>query len=185
MGGIAENLRAMRGNTVAPRGVMWLLKSFPVTPNMPIQTVKGDFRIMPNCPSCIGQGGSFGSSEYLGMVVFDGIVTDPSGSLTSKGVPSRADVLDANLVYEGGGCKAVTWCGWETVDVGGTLRPTQAYITVAFKVEDGNLVQIAEMEVDNLTVSNVVNVEPTALPVGDIAQLWSQDYQASCLQLRH
>jgi FG-GAP-like repeat/CARDB/Beta-propeller repeat len=154
----------------AVRGVLWLLKTFPVTPNVPIKTLQADFRLKLD-----EQGNLATSQQFYGMVIFDGVVSNPSGQAVS-GVPTRADVLASDIHIDN--CGKGTWCSWIPSTLGGKVVPTRSMITVAFKVEDNQQGQTSYAELDNLTISGIANVPPVNVPVGDIAQLWKQDYQA-------
>lgn len=161
----AAELQTAPDNSV--RGVLWLLKSFPVTPGVTIQTLKADIRVWMNSST----------RTRFGLVVFDGIVANPSGPTGPSGVPLSDNELDSDIVLDGPGfCGTSPWCPWQTVDFGGLITPTHAYITVAFRVEDTSTAYNAAIEADNLTVGNVVNVSADAVTTGDIAQLWKQDY---------
>ncbi len=61
--------------TDSVRGELWLLKTFPVIPGNPIQTLTGDYRVKVTGTS----------DEYVGMVVFDGTVTRPPSDLAYAG----------------------------------------------------------------------------------------------------
>ena len=171
----AATLGAALMNTApgnAPRGVLWLLKSFPVQPNTPIDLIEADIRSQYNA-----------SGYDYSLIVFDGIVTSPYGQTDAANVPLQQPGLMNYQIFRNNcaGGTAGSWCPWQTVDFGGQggyLVPSTTYITVAFRIGDrGNDSQVFG-EIDNLTVSNVVNVGPAALPAGDMAQLWKQDYQA-------
>lgn len=153
--------------TDSVRGVLWLLKTFPVTPGVPIQSVIADFRVKVASASP--------AAQYYGVDVFDGAVSNPSGT-TISGVPTRPDLLAADVRFEQ--CGNNIWCTWHTATLGGgqTLVPSQSVITVAFMVQDTNLNQTVYAEYDNLTVSGIASVAPTDVPTNDIAQLWKQDY---------
>ena len=149
-----------------PRGALWLLKTFPVVPGQVIRTL-ADFRIKV----------SGGSRERVGVVVFDGTVTNPSGQTDTFGMPLRPDVLTSDIQSLGLECAANTWCPWNTVDLT-NIVPYSATVTVALIVNDTRNSQTSYAEFDNLTVSGVQNAPAASLPVGDMAQLWKQDYQA-------
>ena len=149
----------------AARGVLWLMKTFPVTPGVPVKKIQADFRFR-----AIGAGAT---EQYYGMVVFDGAVTNPSG-LTDKGVPLRSDVLASNISLD-----LCNWCAWRTVTLNQQVEPRSQYITVAFRVEDKLLDQTSWLEVDNFTVDGVNNPAASSIPSGDLALLWKQDIKAS------
>jgi hypothetical protein len=159
--GAAEMYTAPDGG---PRGVLWLLKTFPVTARATIQSISADFRMKVAASSP--------TRQYYGMVVFDGVVSNPSG-LTVAGVPQRTDVLAADIHFDQ--CGNDLWCGWNASSRS-NITPSNSVITVAFMVQDTNLSQTSYMEMDNLKVSNVATVASPSVPTGDIAQLWKQDY---------
>lgn len=153
-----------------PRGILWLLKSYPVESGVPIQTIQADFRLKLN--------GTL-RARY-GLIVFDGLVTDPSGPTTQL-ADSTFVMGDPSLVNDT--CYGLTvgqWCAWQTVNAGGKyIVPTTSYITIGFKLEDVRDTQTAFAELDNLTVSGVITTADPTLPAADIAQFWNQTYQAS------
>lgn len=171
-------LNTAPGNT--PRGVLWLLKTYPVQPGVPVQTIQGDFRLKLS-----------GTVQMkYGLVVFNGIVTNPSGVTDAvTGVPLRSDALTGYMAQSGAitsvgdacyGLTAGQWCAWQTVNVGGQyVVPTSGYITVGFRVVDTRTDQVSFGELDNLTVSGVVTTGDPSLPPNDLAQLWTKTYQAT------
>lgn len=159
----------------APRGVIWLVKTFPVKPGEAIPVLTADLRTKYT-----------GDPEYYGLIVFDGVVTAPYG-VSSLGIPQRSDVLayasfssNTNSNSSCGGVAVGDWCPWETADIGGTQRvePTKSHITVAFRMADTSTTAAPSVEVDNLSVSNVTSEASSSVPVNDIAQLWSTGYLA-------
>jgi hypothetical protein len=171
-------LNTAPGNT--PRGVLWLMKSYPVQPGTPIQTIQADVRLKINSTT---------KTKY-GVIVYDGLVTNPSGTTdAATGVPLRSDVLAGQTILSGDsasasdacfGVTAGNWCAWQSLSVGGQyVVPTSAYITVAFKVEDIRTDQTSFGEVDNIKVSNVVTTADSTLPRNDLAQLWDKNFLAS------
>lgn len=162
----------------APRGVLWLLKSYPVKAGIPIQAIQADFRLKLN--------GTI--RQYYGIALFDGVVTNPSGQ-TISGVPQRSDTLAASMAFSGDtssinsdacyGLTAGQWCAWQTASLGGQyIVPSSSAITVALRLGDSRADQQAFAEFDNLSVSNVVTEVGSPVPVNDIAQLWTAGYQA-------
>jgi hypothetical protein len=165
-----------------PRGVLWLLKTYPVQAGVPLQTIQADARVKI----------SDSISIKYGIVVFNGIVTNPSGVADAiTGLPAnRTDVLSGNVVDSGSttsgvgnACYGVAigqWCGWRILNAGGTyIVPTSSYITVAFKVVDTSSSQTSYGELDDLTVSGVVTTGDPTLPPNDLAEFWKTTYQAS------
>ena len=164
-----------------PRGVLWLLKTYPVEAGVPIQTVSADARVKI----------SDTVSVKYGIVVFNGIVTKPSGVTDLiTGLPTRSDVLSGKILSSGTtsttsgyACEGVTsgqWCAWRTLNAGGQyVVPTSSYITVAFRVEDTSTSQTSFGELDNLTVSGVVTVGNPTVPPNDLGQQWKATYLAS------
>ena len=152
------------GPTATPRGVLWLLKTFPVTPGIAVQTLDADFRLLVA-----------GQAEHYGIVVFDGAVSDPSGAEFGSLTP-RSDVLTSDIHFDT--CVGV-WCPWVTSHLGGRVMPTHSVITVAFELTDVRTGQIPYAEFDNLVVSGIANLAASAVPVNDIAELWRQDYSYS------
>ena len=166
-----------------PRGVLWLLKSYPVEAGVPIQTVQADARINI----------SGSTSMKYGIVVFNGVVTNPSGATSSiTGLPLatvRSDVLAGQVVASGvstdvgAACSGVApgqWCAWQTLNAGSQyVVPTSSYITVGFRVVDSATDQISSGEVDNLTISGVVTTGNPSIPPNGLAQLWAETNQAS------
>ena len=158
----------------APRGVLWLLKSFPVQPGVPIQILRGDLRTKYT-----------GRGDNYALWLFDGKVTSPYGLTDALNNPLRTDVL-ANQNYDSGSSKTCAgvavgdWCPWQQADLIGNnyVVPTQSYITVAFRVDDTSTAYQPFAEFDNLAVSNVTTSGSSPVPVNDIAQLWSSSYQA-------
>lgn len=149
------------------RGVLWLMKTYPVLPGVPIPVIQADFRNKT----------STATNQYVGIVVFDGTVTNPSGQ-TSAGVPIRPDVLAADMRTQN--CGANTWCPWTTTNIGGsTVIPTAATITVAFRLGDTSTSLTHYGEVDNIKIDGIAASAQSAVPQGDIAQLWANGYQAS------
>ena len=159
---------------VTPRGVLWLLKSFPVQPGVAIRVLKGDLRTKYT-----------GRGDNYALWLFDGKVTSPYGITDGLHNSLRTDVL-ANHNYDSGSsntCAGVAvgdWCPWQQADLIGNnyVVPTQSYITVAFRVDDTSASYQPYAEFDNLVVSNVTTSGSSPVPVNDIAQLWSTGYQA-------
>ena len=153
-----------------PKGVLWLLKSYPVQPGVPIATIDADMRLKLN--------GTLRQS--YGLVVYDGLVTNPAGTaveLSSQLFISGDPGIASDACFGG---TVGQWCAWQTLNVGGQyVVPTSAYITLAFKVADNRTTQTSFGEVDNVTVSGVVTTVDSPLPRNDIAQLWEKSYQAS------
>lgn len=150
------------------RDKIWLLKTFPVEAGVRVQSLRADFRLKV-------AGGSI--TDYYGIMVFDGIVTNPVG----------VTPLKQNLQYDGNNTSASdacynvplgNWCAWKTgVDIG-DFEPTQSYITVGFYLSDVRFAQTNYAEFDNLLVSNVAATASSPVPANDIAQLWSANFQA-------
>lgn len=164
-----------------PRGVLWLLKTYPVEAGVPIQTIQADVRLKLN-----------GTTKMkYGVVVFNGIVTNPSGVTDAvTGLPAnRTDVLTGEMLYSGNttatgdACFGVTvgqWCAWQTLNMGGQyIVPTSSYITVGFRVVDTSTSQTSFGEVDNITLSGIVTTGDPTLPPNDLAKLWDATYAAS------
>lgn len=145
-------------NPASAVGVLWLLKSFPVTPGEGV-TVSADYLVS-------------GTTMHGGLVVFDGVVTNPSGLTESDGTPLRADRLDSYLTFDGSGCA----CVWRRPTL--YVVPRTAYITVAFRIEHATASTTVRLDMDNLSVNGVQNATASALPPADIAQLWNANYQA-------
>ncbi len=163
-----------------PRGVLWLVKSYPVEPGTPIQTIQADVRLKITSTT---------KMKY-GIVIYDGLVTNPSGTTdAATGIPLRSDVLAGQAILSGDpasttdacyGVAAGQWCAWQTLSVGGQyVVPTSAYITVAFMVVDTSTAQMSFGEVDNIKVSDVVTTADSTLPRNDLAKLWDKNYLAS------
>ena len=158
----------------APQGVLWLLKSFPVQPGVPIQVLKGDLRTKYT-----------GRADNYALWLFDGKVTSPYGITDGLHNSLRTDVL-ANQNYDSGSSKTCAgvavgdWCPWQQADLIGNnyVVPTQSYITVAFRADDTSASYQPFAEFDNLVVSNVTTSSSSPVPTNDIAQLWSSSYQA-------
>lgn len=170
----------LNSSTNSARGVLWLLKSYAVQAGVPIESIKSDVRLKLN-----------GTTKMkYGIVVFDGIVTNPSGPTDPvTGLPAlRNDVLTGQMVISGDptsasdACFGVTvgqWCAWKTLDVGGPfIVPASSYVTVGFRIVDTSTSQTTFGELDNLAVSGVVTTGDPTLPKNDLAQLWKATYQA-------
>jgi len=165
----------------APIGVLWLLKTFPVEAGVPIQTIKADARVKITASN----------SEKYGIVVFNGIVTNPSGITDIvTGLPKyRTDVLSGQVIDSGttsttgypcSGVTVNTWCTWSVLNAGGQyIVPVSSYITVGFRVVDTSSSQTIFGEVDNITVSGVVTSGDPTLNPNDLAQISANTYQAS------
>ncbi len=161
----------------APAGVLWLLKSFPVQPGVPVQVIKADVRAQYT-----------GSGEYYSFMVFDGRVTSPYGQTDAANVPLRSDLLAIKNYYSSssstsGTCAGVAvgqWCPWQETDLVGQnyLVPSTSYITVAFRLNDTSASYQPFAEIDNVVVSNVTSAAGSPVAVNDIAQLWSAGYTA-------
>ena len=165
----------------APIGVLWLLKTFPVQAGVPLQTIKADARIKITAST----------SENYGIVVFNGIVTNPSGivNIVTNLPKYRTDVLSGKVIASGttsttgypcSGVAAGSWCAWQVLNAGGQyIVPTSSYITVGFRVVDTSNTQAVFGEVDNVTVSGVVTSGDPTLNPNDLAQISANTYQAS------
>ena len=155
-------------NPTSAIGVLWLLKTYPVIPGVAISSIQADFRNMS----------STATSQVVGMVVFNGTVTNPSGQTNGSGVPLRSDVLDADMRFQN--CGAGVWCPWTTSNLGATttIIPNTSTITVAFRLEDVYSNRVHYGELDNVKVSGVSTSTQLPIPTGDIAQLWNNAYAA-------
>ena len=175
----ATPLGAVLMNTapgVAPRGALWLLKSFPVKAHEKINIIKADLRTQYT-----------GHADKFSLMVFDGVVASPYGETDALGVPLRSDLLGYQIYTSGtsgsGTCSGVTvgnWCPWQTADIGGQqyVSPTKSYITVAFRVDDTSNGYQSFAEFDNLTLSNVTTAAGSSVPINDTAQSWLSSYDA-------
>lgn len=159
-------------------GVLWLLKSYPIQPGAVINPLKADVRLKLSNTTL---------PDWYGIVVFAGVVTDPSGPVDANTrLPTRADVLGGQVIKSntGSACSGVTggdWCAWQTIDIGGnvaTSSTSTSYITVGFRVEDGWGNHSSFGEVDNISIGGVTTEAGSPLAATDIAQRWQSTYSA-------